>query len=491
MSGAPWRWPLSFVAAWATPALLLSVAAALIAEGRGGLWLALLFVVAPLFASLTVSVRPPTPPGDAGALPLGASLLVVGLIVWANLSLAGDVASWMGWPRWGGIVLAAAGLAVVLWPAGSRCWPWLVLTGLVALLVPLVVVGAASRSGPLATWAHVASQRAFRFPAGSPWVTEGRVVEARRGTLAFEEEHRLTPVDPGPLRVEVSDQGRVQVQEWTLTPGQSVTLRPGDRLQLERPRRLRFEADKRIPGAPASGIAWADAALAGRSLSPLRILGLGVTLLGGAVALAGVGGAAVAARSGVALAGVVLLALLGWAECWTIYALHWAPEVYLGGVTAAPLLELPALALRGGPWGPQLAALTLVGLFALFLAGFAALRGEHGTLGPAARLGGGILVLAALAALWPLPPPSLMLGALGLGASTVGPLVLAGTPAGRQRAATGALWVGLAVFVGLSTVGRLGVSADSVTEALADYPALVAAPLVAGILLVARRPARA
>jgi hypothetical protein len=477
------------VSAWANPALLLAVPTAVIAGGRDGLWLGLLFVVAPLFASL--AAPEPAAAGGPQSLPPAVLLLVVGVIVWANLSLAGDAATWMGGPRWLGVgpaVLAAAGLA--FWPAAARRWLWLVPIGVIALLLPAAVMVQASGSNPLAIWTEVASQPAFRFSPGSPWVTEGRAVGPRRGLvlLAFDEEHRLTPLDPGPFRVEVNDSGRVQLQEWTLAPGQSVTLRPGDRLQLDGPRRLKFEAGKRVPGSPASGIAWADSSFALRPLRLFSILGLGLTLLGGAVALAGPAGAAPPTRIGVALGGVVLLALLGWAECWAVYAVRWAPELYLGGVTGAALLELPWLVLRGSSWGPLLAGAGLAGLLALFLSASVALKER---LAEGAGLWAWVLAVAALLALMPIEPWSLMLSALGLGASGLAPLVLLGPPPARPRAATWAVGVGVVLFLGVTAAGRLWPPAGPVAQALVAYPALVAAPAAAAVLRVAGRPARA
>ena len=84
---------MRFVSAWATPVLLLAVPTTLVAAGRDGLWLGLLFVVAPLFASLLAARhRAVAPAGTRQSLPLVVMLLVIGVIVWANLSLAGDVA---------------------------------------------------------------------------------------------------------------------------------------------------------------------------------------------------------------------------------------------------------------------------------------------------------------------------------------------------------------------------------------------------------------
>ena len=480
------------VSAWVTPVLLLAVATALIAGGRDGLWLALLFVVAPLFVSL--AAPQPAAGGDRQWLPPAVLVVVLGLVVWANLSLAGDVAAWMGWPRGLGVMPAALAAAVViLWPAVSRWRFWFVPVGLLGLLLPVAGMVQASGSNPLAIWSEVASLPAFRFSPQSPWVTEGRAVGPRRGLalLTFDEEHRLTPADPGPLRVEVSDSGRVQVQEWRLAPGQSVTLRPGDRLQLDGPRRLKFEADKRVPGAPASGTAWADSSFAPRSLRLLPVLGLGLTLLGGAVALAGPASSAPPTRAGVALGGVVLLVLLGWAECWAVFAVRWAPELYLGGVSGAALLELPRLVLHGRAWGSLLAAAGLAGLFALFLAASLALRDQLAVVVPDRGLPAGTLVVTALLALMPIEPWSLMLTALGLGASCLAPLIVLGPPPARPHAATWALGVGFVLFLGVTAAGRLWMPAGSVAQALVAYPALVAAPAAAAVLRVAGRPARA
>lgn len=511
MSGSPsapagrdqggWRRAARLGSVWTTPALLLAVPTALIVEGRDGLWLALLFVVAPLVASLaSASTRGAAAGAGEGTLPVVAMLLVVGLLVWANLSLAGDIATWMGLPRWRGIVPAAGvALGLMLWPAVARHWPWLLPVGLVALMLPLVVIVYASHSNPIATWSRVASQPAFRFSADSPWVTEGRSVGPRRGShaLLFEEEHRVTPVGSGPLRIEVSDLGRLQVQEWTLAPGQSVTLRPGDRLQVDSPSRFKFEADKRVPGAPVSGIAWADSSRSPRPVTLIRLLGLGLTLVGGALGLVGFAGPTGTARTSVGLSGLVFLVALGWAECWALYAVRWAPEFFLAGTTTAALLELPALVLRGSPWGSRLAGVTLVGLFALFLAASAALRKQLAVAQEQAEAGVGsdrglwigIFGVAALAALWPVEPSSLVLSSLGLAASTRSPFVLFGTPADRPGAGAWAAGLGLVLFLGLTAVGRLGVPVGAVAQALVAYPALVAAPVAAGILRVARRPA--
>lgn len=484
-----------------TPALLLAVPTALIAEGRDGLWVGLLFIVAPLLASVASgSTRAAGRAAGEQALPLVAMLLVVGLVIWANFSLAGDVATWLGVPRWRGIIpVAGAALALIVWPQLARHWPWFLPVGLVTLLLPVAVVVQASHANPIQIWSQVASLPAFRFPADSPWVTEGRAVGSRRGSFAllFEEEHRVTPLDPGPLRIEVSDLGRRQIQEWTLAPGQSVTLRPGDRLQVDGSPRFKFEAGKRVPGAPMSGIAWADASPSSLPVTLIRLLGLGLTLVGGALSLVGFATPGAPTRASVALGGLVFLAALGWAEAWATYSVRWAPEFFLRTNTVATLLELPALVLRDNPWGARLVAMALVGLLVLFLAASVALRedlalteGEAAALASDRGLWGGMFVVAGLAALWPVEPWSLLLGALGLGASTLAPLVFFESPAGRPGGAAWAVGLGLTLFLALTAVGRLGVPSGPVAQALLTYPALVAAPVAAGILRVARRPAR-
>lgn len=495
-----WRRAACLGSVWLSPALLLAVPAALIAEGRDGLWVALLFVVAPLFALIAASPRPAAPRGGDLVLPVVVILLVVGLLIVANLSLAGEVATWRGLPRWSGVVPAAVvALALVRRPSVTRYWGLLVPVGLIALYLPMIAIILRSHSDPIQTWSRVASLPAFRFSPDSQWVTEGRRAGARRGplTLLFEEEHRVTPLDPGPFRIEVSDLGRRQVQEWTLAPGQSVALRPGDRLQVDGTTRFKFEAGKRVPGAPLSGIAWADASRSPRRVMLIRLLGLGLTFLGGALAFVGLPGPIRASRLSIGLSGLVFLLGLGWAECWAVYAVRWAPEFFLGGTMAAGLLDLPALALRG-PWGSSLVWVGLTGVVALFLAASVALR-EHlaaaewetaAWLATDRGLWTGIFAVAALAAFWPLDPWFLVVSALGLGASTLGPLVLVGTPADRPAIATWALGCGLVLFLAVTAAGRLGIPAGVVSREVAAYPALVAAPVVAFILWVARDRAR-
>jgi hypothetical protein len=170
-------------------------------------------------------------------------------------------AAWLGAPRWQGIGTAAGGAwLLVIWRRAGRLVPWLLLAALLGLAVPLFLFARGAGMGPLGAWERVASQPAFRFPASSPWVSAGRELRAGRGygVLVFEEEHRITAASPAQLHVRARDGARVSESDWELQAGQSLTLRPGDELTWPPGARLRFEAGKAVPGAPTSGIAWAD-----------------------------------------------------------------------------------------------------------------------------------------------------------------------------------------------------------------------------------------
>jgi hypothetical protein len=476
-------WGLGWV--WLSPVLLLAVPLQLLVAGRDGLWLLLLAFVAPLLA-LLIS---PTKTHEAGIVSAVAMVVVVGTLLWANLALAADVALWLGRPRWIGPLLAGGGAVfVTLWES-RRIQRLLGLLAFLGLVVPLLAILWQTDPLPSRVWSRVASQPAFRFSPESPWVTDGGSVRVRRGvdTLHFEEEHRLIPLTREPLRVVISDGMKVRVEEMAVPPGQSVTLRPGDRLKLDRSVGFRFQAGKRIPGAPISGIGWADAPPGPRWRTLLEFLGLGIALVGGAIVLFTVGRSGAASRGAAGLLGLGSLVLLLWGECWALYAAAYAPELFLGGITGEKLLELPVLVLRGRPAGRWLAALVGAGLFAGFLAGAPALRRAlaqvEGAISKDRVAWTGLVAVAALASLWPVDPWTVALLAFGLGASTLGPLTAVGVPAGRPQAAPLAIGVGFVLFVGLAVVGRLAPAEGSV---LLAFPALIAAPAASGILLLAR-----
>lgn len=481
----------SSVSVWITPVLLFSVPAELLTRGGEGLWIALLVVVAPLLGLLLVTPpRDAEPPHPASTF----SLALMGFVLlWANLLLVGDVARSLGLSRPTGILVVAGSMFVVTaWAPARRRGLALALPALLALLIPLGVVVERADRLPLAAWSHAASLPAFRFPPESPWVTKGRPVSPRPGTdtLLFEEEHRVTSVAGGPLRILVSDRGRVQIQEWTLAAGQSVTVRPGDRLVVEPGRSLKFEADKRIPGAPASGIRWADPPRPLLSTAFLSVLGSGLTILGGATALLASERSLPISRAGAAIEGAGYVLALAWALGWATYTAVVAPELFLGGITPEKLFELPTLALRGSPWGPSLDALVITGAFFALLTSASALRSRLAPGGLEGRdlgLWGGMLGLASLGSFWPLDPWRMLLMAFGLGASTLAPLAWVGIPRERPQAISMAVGTGLVVFLALALLGQILPARGVWAEMFLSSPALAASPIAAFLLWRARR----
>src|SRR5262249_38764650 len=152
--------------------------------------------------------------------------LVVALILWANLVLAGDVAAWLGWPRWRGIAVAggAARLLLAWRGAGGPVPP------------PLFVPGLGPPAPPAGPWCpagHRPPPPGFRPAASSPWVDPGHELRAGRGptSLLFEEEHRVTAAGHAQLHIRAIDGARVTENDWDLRPGETVTLRSGDELR--------------------------------------------------------------------------------------------------------------------------------------------------------------------------------------------------------------------------------------------------------------------
>ena len=477
------------LAVWLTPAALLAVPAALATSAPDGLWLGLTLSLVPLITlGLSARGRTVSTRGEAarGLFPVVTLLLTVGALLWANIALAGDVAAWLGRPRWQGIALTAAlGWLLTAWRPTRKTAPLLLAIALVAAGAPLLQIAWASGLGPLAAWDRVATQPAFRFPPSSPWVTTGRELAAARGTtpLVFDEVHRLTAPTGGKLRARTLDGTRLAEMEWTLSPGQVITLRAGDALSRSPSLRLRFEADKHVPGAPPSGMAWAE----DRPGRWLRRLGLLITLLVGSAALLRAGLVVRLSRDGLGfVAGGLLVALL-WAQAWAVYAMLNAPDVLLGGITLERLLELPAPTLFVEPWRRALQGFLLVAALAAFLASSVALRERLGALDPTGGgeigrdrgLWAGLFGAAALASLWPVDPWALTLTALGGAGCALGPATLA--PPRRTALATTAGLVGLVVFAA-AAVAQLRGAGGGLVGAVAAYPALAGAP--AGALLL-------
>jgi hypothetical protein len=476
---------------WLTPALWLSMPTLILERGPDGLWIGLALVVVPLIA---LGMGPPRPASvvPESIFPVAILLFTVAILFWANMTLAGDVATWLGSPRWHGIVVtAAAGGLVTAWRSAGRLVSGLLLVAALAVHAPLVELAGAAGVGPLGAWAKVATQPAFRFPPSSPWVTRGLDLRSinGRGPIRFDEEHRITVPLGGRLVARTGEGARADGPEWTLAAGQSVVFRAGDRLQHSSAPRVQFESDKRVPGSPVSGIAWA----AGRPPEWLRCAGLLVTLMFGALALCRPGYPARTSRSAVAMVAVGGLVAFLWAQVWAIYSLLVSPDVYVGAVTPARLLALPALR-DAHLAGDMLQIVPLVGGLAGFIASSIALRERLGALdatgggeiGRDLGLWSGIFAIAGLAAVWRLDCWSLVLLALGAAGSSLGAVALGSPAAAVPGMATCAGSVGLVVFSALGVMGHIWPGATGLLGAVLAYPALAAVPATILTLRVCR-----
>jgi hypothetical protein len=479
-----------FLAVWLTPVLWLEIPALILERGPDGLWIGLALMLAALIA---LGARPPEAvPGERESLfRVVVLLLAVAVLCWANMVLAGDVAGWLGVPRWQGIlVTAAGGWLLTAWRGSARIAPALLLIALLAVTGPLVSLAWTTGAGPLEAWARVAGREPFRFSPGSQWVTAGRELTIAHGRprIVFDEEQHLTAPAGGRLAARIRDGNRVTDREWTLAPGQAVTVRPGDQLLRSAALRLRFEAGKRVPGAPSSGIAWA----AGGAYDWPRAVGLLLTLLPAALALLRAGMPGHASRAAVAVAASGLLIALLWAQGWAVYSALDAPDVFLGGVTPSRLLAVGGLRDRLSDSPLQLSL--LAGGLASFLASSIALRERLGALdrtgsgeiGHDVGLWAGVFAVAALASLWPVDVWSVAVVALGAVGSSLGPATLTSAP---DSVATAAGLIGLVVFVSLGVLAPWHAGADGLLGAVLAYPAMAAVPagalaLWAGGLLV-------
>src|SRR6266850_1895636 len=219
-------------------------------------------------------------PGNPGAVRLSG----VSLLWWyaAVVALLVDVAGLLGLPRWAtSILVAAVALLVPVLLRGDReaeSRAPLALAGGVAFVALVAVVGVALATSPWGAWKSVASQPAIIFGERDPWVTGGRTLVAPLA-LDFTELHRVTALSLAIYGV--YEPGRFR--EWQLREGESLTLRAGDRLVLDAGARLRFEPGKRVPGAAASGVAWADPPERSATLAVADTIGVALTLGAGAL----------------------------------------------------------------------------------------------------------------------------------------------------------------------------------------------------------------
>jgi hypothetical protein len=500
------RSTLLAIAAWTSPTLLALVAARALAGGPEAPALALSAFVAPLIALLCPTAGRDARPNVVATVALGAGL---GFMLWANLLLFADVAGLLGLPRWGTATLAtvvalltvelaqaadggvrrsskhparagverpgAGRLYRVVLHGGGLTLLYTSALGLVALVAVIALTLAVS---PWDAWRDVASRPALTFGERSPWVTEGRTL-ARPTALDFTEGHRVTALSLATYRV--VEPGRFR--EWQLHPGETLSLRAGDRLVLDAGARVRFEAGKRIPGAPASGVAWADPPERGGLSAVLETLGLMVTLVGGALALVGsrpaLGATTVYAGSGLLLVLVLSALSLG------VLGAYAAPGLSIGVPALAATFDLPG-AIVPGPHGRALGALGAAVLLVLFAATALALRevlgralrrarGESRAAAPRSELTRPImrvfLVAACVASLWGGEASRALVIGLGLATSaTLGARLADGEPKARLVGSV----VGVIVFAGVSILGaRLPAWADVIST----YPVLAAVPL--------------
>ena len=481
------------LAGWLTPVMWLAPAAMVVADGPEGLWIALVVALSPLVALLVGGARASDPPATEPPLHHAILVAVIGLLVWANLALAGDVAAALGIPRWHGIVLASSPALVALALARFAVAPVpLLVLAFAGIGLPLMALMQGSGVAPGHAWQMLAAQPAFRFAPHSAAVADGRDLGAgsRPIVVAFDEEQRVTAPAGGAIRVLTRDALREPRQEVTLAPGQAVALRPGDRVEADPGTRLRFEAGRRVPGAPASGAAWAAGPPPAR---PAARLSFGLAVVGGAVALFADPRFAPPRRATAVVAGAGLLAALGWSQAWAVYGVLQAPDVYLGGIALASMIQVPVLAVGGA--GARLQTVLLAGLLAALAAASASLIERPHAAQASPRDGGRALGLWALlfagagaAALRAVDPWAIALWAFGLAASTVA--VSAVLPVSDVRLSGAGSGFGVGVFAALSAVRWLEVTGPA-AWLLALDPLLAAIAVSVVCRLAFRRVARA
>jgi hypothetical protein len=469
-------------AAWPGPALVAIMIAAVAAGAPVAPTLLLAVAIAPLLA-LVQPLRAPVP---RHPVTLAIAAAVAALLSWAHLAVLADAAALLGARRWHACALAAAlALLATLMPSAERWRGAALVIGASALLLALIAAGTALGRAPWTAWRDAATRPALVFSGGSPWVNQGsRFV--RSTTVAFDEGQRVVAVTPGTFRIVETDGARRVVRDWRLAAGDALGLRPGDTLTPEAGSRVRFEPGKRVPGAPPSGSAWADAA-------PHASLRNAVTLLAtvalGACALMPAVGRSLGVASG------LTPAIAAGAASWGAYATLLAPEAGLAGSPAEALLSLSrAAALPAHGLGrAAFIGLVAVGLLALFVAAADALRQ------PIAEAGGArwpsvwtvVVAVAAVAAAFPSVDPWTPLAAgLGLAGGAVTAPRLAGADGARiaswPASAVGGL-AGAVVFVGLIVFEA---RVPGPLTALHEAPVLAAAPSAWLVVKLLRREPR-
>jgi hypothetical protein len=485
---------IAAVAAWTSPALVVAVVARVTSGGVEAPLLVLAVVAAPLLALLAGPGSPPVTSGFA----VTVGVVTATCVLAAGFRALTDLGHVLGLETGATVGSAAAlVLAATVWPDHHRVAATATLLGALALVSALAMLATAVGAPPWTAWSQVASRSAFTLGPRSEWTGDGARFPAPV-TLTFGDPHRVTAVTPAVVRVTEADR-RTTTHERHLAAGEALSVRPGDTVVLPAGARFRFEPGRRVPGAPESGVRWADGADASPSVVLVRWLGLTVTLVGGALMTvrAAPSTSAVAGALGPAVALGVVVA----AACWGVYAVDRAPELAIGAPAAALLVRLPPI-VADEPWRSRLLAAVVLAQLALFVGCAGALRhvfvelrganaGAAGGPAPGRRrvldAAGWIAVVAAAAALGAVATDAFTPFVLGSGlaaAILIGPLVATRRAADGRARAAGAL-AGGAVFAAVAALGWWSDAARAL-GGLARHPVLVAVPAAWLVSVVCR-----
>jgi len=490
------------VAAWTGPALVVAVVGHVMAGGMEAPLLVLAALAAPLLGLLLAAPEAESVP--RGRIAFGIVLVTAACVLGAGFRVITDLGRVLGVEPHATLGASAALVFLAtVWPGRRRVAASALGLGAAALLIVTVILGVSAGAPPWTVWSRLASRGAFELGPRSAWVQEGALV-LEPTTLTFTEPHRVTAVTGGVYRVAERDRTPITLREWRLSAGDALALRPGDQLSIPAHARVRFETGKRVPGAPLSGVAWAD----GRGASTAGLLagwlGLTVTLTGGALVL--VRPVASLSRAAVLLAPVTVLAVVLAAALWGVYAVDTAPELSIGGPPAASLAGLPAV-LAENPWRVRLLGATVVALGSLLVASASALRQRLVDLAeiaagcpgvwarrPVIRIVAWMIVVGAAAAgsTWIADGWWLFLQGAGLAAASfLGPLVATrGGPGARHARVAGAL-AGAGLFAVITAAASwLAPLPTSAAAVFTQYPALVAVPTAWLVAAVARAVGR-
>ena len=477
------------VAAWASPVLVVAVVAHVSAGGLE----APLFVLAALAAPLLALLASPERRGTSSGFATTLGLVSVVCVLAAGFRAVADVGHVLGLET--GATLGSALVLVLVttvWRDHHRVAATALVLGAGALLVALVMLGASAAVSPWTAWSRVASRGAFELGERSEWTREGAQFP-QLTTLTFTEPHKITAATDTLLRVTERDR-TTTVRERRLAAGESLLVRPGDSLAIPAGARLRFEAGRRVPGAPPSGVVWAD----GEGVSRRRLLvwwvGLTLTLAGGALMI--VRSVAAPSRASAVGGPAVMFTIVLASTCWGVYAIATAPELSLGVPTAALLVRL-APVVADEPWRSRILASIVLALLALFLASAAALRHslvDLTTTDPASvrrrlvEAATWVVMVVVAAGVSPLAADGFTLLALGAGLATtvhLGPLLVRGQGPGVDSARAKGALVGAVIFVLLALLARWS-GPLGLIGAVIQYPALVAAPTAWLVATLAR-----